>query len=154
MAGTTFLATSPPPATGAIVANDGWYPDISLDALRAETGLDGTWGDDRLRGPILAAIVAVNTALRPWRETQAAPVLAEVPGERLGDEPAALALYHRAVHCRARALILQVTRDYDTTKSGHDRADALETGIDSWMADSHEAVGRIMGRPRATVHLV
>lgn len=153
MSGLKFIETTDT-ETGATVANDGWYPDIALDDLRAATGLDGTWDDDRLRGPVLAALVAVNADLRAWRADQTAASLAEVDGNTLNGEPVALGLYRRAVHCRARALTLQVTRDFDSTRSGHDRADALDTSIDAWMAASHEAVARILGRSGTVAELI
>jgi hypothetical protein len=68
--------------------------------------------------------------------------------------PAATRLFVRAVYCTARAGLLVVTRDYDSTKAGHARADALEPTADDWLAKARFALARLTARGRAVVELI
>ncbi|PQV50675.1 head completion/stabilization protein [Paraburkholderia sp. BL21I4N1] len=76
----SFIATAEPttpqtpgsPATAAIVTNDGWFPDIDMNALRASMKLDGTVTYKRLRDATLDAIASVNAELGTCRPAKAA----------------------------------------------------------------------------------
>ncbi len=54
----SFIATANPPARGAepAVGNDGFWPDIDREKLRAEIRLDGTVTMERLHKALLAAM--------------------------------------------------------------------------------------------------
>lgn len=156
----SFIAASPAPADPVLVpvCADGWYPEVDLTALRTRTGLDGTWTDARLIPMVREAADAIAGVLAGWRvarEAEGAPSLAAVaPADVLDGTPLAVWRWQAALDCRVRAAVILATRDFDSTKSGHDRADALEATADDWLARSHEALSRLMGRPRATVDLI
>ena len=92
--------------------------------------------------------------LPPGRARQIAATLAEVPATAYGGVSEKVTLYETAVYARARAVLLETTRDYDSTKSGHDKADALEDTADDWFRQSNEALARLTGRPRMVVELI
>lgn len=151
----SFIPTGPvDPAEDAEIPGDGWYPAIDPAALRMETGLGTTWSAERLRAVIVEAIDEVQSLLTDWRADRTAVSLAEVDSATIGGEPAAVVRYRTAVFCRVRSKLLMVTRDYDSTKSGHDRADALEATADDWLARSRDALSRLLGQPRVTVELI
>src|SRR5580692_8713967 len=97
----SFLATAESttpesPANAAIVTNDGWFPDIDMNALRASMRLDGTATHERLRDATIDAIASINAELGTWRAAQVAAGyadLAAVPAPNIGGESVQLARY-------------------------------------------------------------
>lgn len=150
---TTFIPTNPVPGNQTI-ANDGWYPDLDLDDFRARTGLGNVFGAERLAAAVQAAMIEVNAAIRSWRDTQTAASLAVVPAPAYGEVSEKVILYTAAVFARARAGLLRTTRDYDSTKDGHGRAEALEEIAEDYLQQSAEAVARLIGRTRMVVELI
>lgn len=146
------------PANGSAedvtIVNDGWYPDLSVQACRDRTGLGDEIGAPRVEAVIREALIEIGLSIATWRAEQTAPTLAEVSTERLGDIPVKVWLYETAVYARARAILIDQVRDYDATKSGHDRADALTPTAQSWLQRSAEALARLTGRSRTTVELI
>lgn len=145
---------SGPAVANETVANDGWYPDLTTKDMQAETGQDDVPGTDRIAGAIRAAMIETNIVLTSWRAGQTAASLSDVVARKYGDTSEKVLLYRTAVYARARSELISVTRDYDSTKDGHDRADALEKTADDWLRQSNEALSRLMGRPRAVVELI
>ncbi|MBU9261728.1 head completion/stabilization protein [Burkholderia multivorans] len=157
----SFVSTPPlaqPPQTAAPpIANDAFYPDVSLEHARDTMRLDGSVTDARLRHELLAAIASVNDELRTartaWRDAGFAR-LADVPADQLDGESVLLQHYRRAVYCLAKATLIERYRDYDTTGDGARRADDLEPQSDELRRDARWAISDIVGRPRVTVELI
>jgi len=150
----SFIPTSNPAAGDRSVANDGWYPDLSVAEFRLHTGMGEVFSTDRVAVEILAAVIEINAGIAAWRVGQTAPSLADVPAGRYGGTSEKVALYTRAVYTLARARLVDVVRDYDSTGKGHDRADALDPTVAAWRQASQEAVARLIGRNRTTVELI
>jgi len=156
-----FIATSPAPTdpVPVPVCADGWYPEVDLTALRRRTRLDdGTWDDALLIPMVREAADAIAGVLADWRAAReaegAASLAAVTPADALTGTPIAVLRWQAALDCRVRAAVILATRDFDSTKSGHDRADALEATADDWLTRGHEALSRLMGRPRTVVELI
>ncbi|WP_261539636.1 head completion/stabilization protein [Burkholderia multivorans] len=157
----SFVSPPPlaqPPHTAAPpIANDAFYPDVSLEHARDTMRLDGSVTDARLRHELLAAIASVNDELRTartaWRDAGFAR-LADVPADQLDGESVLLQHYRRAVYCLAKATLIERYRDYDTTGDGARRADELEPQSDELRRDARWAISDIVGRPRVTVELI
>nr|WP_244141850.1 head completion/stabilization protein [Burkholderia multivorans] len=157
----SFVSTPPlaqPPQTAAPpIANDAFYPDVSLEHARDTMRLDGSVTDARLRHELLAAIASVNDELRTartaWRDAGFAR-LADVPADQLDGESVLLQHYRRAVYCLAKATLIERYRDYDTTGDGARRADDLEPQSDELRRDARWAISDIVARPRVTVELI
>lgn len=150
----SFIPSNGSSAADVVVAQDGWWPDLSVAACRTLTGLGTVYDADRVAAELAAAAIEVNASVAAWRAQQPAPSLAEIPTTTVNGTSALVILYTSAVYCLVRARLLEVTRDYDSTKQGHDRAEALEATAESWRQRSTEALTRLIGRPRVTVELI
>lgn len=135
------------------IPNDGWAPDLSTKEMQANTRLDDTYAG-RIPDEIRAAMIEINMVIADWRAGQAAATLADVPARQYGGVSEKIILYKRAVYTRARSQLLSVTRDFDSTHDGHNKADALEAIAMDWMARSNEAISRLTDRPRTVVELI
>lgn len=135
------------------IVNDGWAPDLSTKEMQENTRLDDTYAG-RIPDEIRAAMIEVNLVIADWRAGQAAATLADVPARQYDGVSEKVILYKRAVYTRARSQLLSVTRDFDSTHDGHNKADALEAIAMDWMARSNEAISRLTDRPRTVVELI
>lgn len=150
----TFIPSTGAAPADATVANDGFFPDLSVADMRATTGLGTVFASERVAAVLTAAMIEVNAVLADWRAGLAVEALADAPAPSYGGTSEKVILYRTAVYTRARAALIETTRDYDSTKSGHDRADALEETADSWLRQSAEALARLTDRTRAVVELI
>lgn len=152
---TAFIpSTNPNAAADETVWNDGWYPDIVLGEFKQQTGLGDLYDAARVIAAVTAAMIEVNASIAAWRAGQTAETLEAVPAPQYGEVSEKAILYTRAVFARARAELLRTTRDYDSTKDGHARADKLEATADDYLQQSAEALARLTGRPRMVVELI
>jgi hypothetical protein len=150
----SFIPSSNPNANNSTIENDGFFPDIDLDNIRNRTGLTDIFTDLQIATATRDAMIETNAVLSQWRTNQVADRLADVPGATYGDTPEKVHLYLTAISARVRSFMVDTTRDYDSTKSGHDRADALEATSDRWLQASNEALSRLMARKRTVVELI
>ncbi|RAS16067.1 head completion/stabilization protein [Paraburkholderia bryophila] len=158
----SFIATAEPtipatPADAAIVTNDGWFPDIDMNALRASMRLDGTVTHERLRDATIDAIASVNAELGTWQAGHVAAGhadLAAVPAPSIGGESVQLARYRRAVFNLAHADLTERYRDFDSTKSGGQKADELEQTICLSRRNARWAMSDMRGLSRSTIELI
>lgn len=150
----SFIPSNPAAPADAPVPNDGWFPDLSVVELRDWTRLGSVLGDASLKATLQAAMIEVNHGLKSWRATLTQPALADVPAPVYDGVSEKINLYKMGVYCRARANLIETARDYDSTKSGHDRADALEDTADTWFRLSSESLSRLTERPRTIVDLI
>ncbi|KVZ48995.1 head completion/stabilization protein [Burkholderia ubonensis] len=155
----SFIATADanaPTAELDAIENNGFFPDVSIAALREATRLDGTVTHARLREAAIDAIRSVNVELKAWRAQAAAgyATLADVPAERIGGVSELVSLYHRAVYNLTRADVTEKYRDLDTTKSGGQEAERLEDTICSARRNARWALNDLRGIPRSTVELI
>ncbi len=151
---TDFIPSTNPAATPATVANDGWYPDLDVDDFKARTGHGDVFTTVRLDEVMQAAMIEVNNSIKAWRATQTAARLSDVPAPQYGDTSEKVILYRTAVFARVRAQLLGTTRDYDSTKSGHARADTLEDTAETYLQQSAEALARLTDGARMVVELI
>lgn len=150
----SFIPSSGAAPLDQVVPNDGFFPDLGVAEMRDQTGLGSVFGPERIAAVLQAAMIEVNADLADWRGGLGTATLAEVPAPSYGGVSAKVILYKTGVYTRARAALIDTTRDYDSTKSGHGRADALEETADSWLAQSNEALARLIDRPRTVVELI
>lgn len=150
----SFVPSSNPDASDSTVQNDGFFPDIELNSVRNRTGLSDIFTSERILAATGDAMIEINATLSAWAADQTASTLEDVPAKTYGEVNEKVHLYITAVCARVRAILVDTTRDYDSTKSGHDRADALEGTSDRWMQMSNEAISRLMDRKRTTVELI
>lgn len=143
-------APSQPPAPAPdLIAGDGWWPDLSLAAVRASARFDTTITDARLVEEVCVAVLEVNAQLACWRAVQVAASLTAVVGR-----PGLEILYRRAVVSTAAATLSDRLRSLTTTAAGADRADEAETSADMHRRNAHWAISDILARPRTTIELL
>ncbi|MEX3614278.1 MAG: head completion/stabilization protein [Burkholderia gladioli] len=142
----------------AILAGDGWYPDIDLRDARAVLRMaDGTITDVRLREAVSEGMAHAMDVLATWRadrERAGITTLQDTKALIVGGENVQVARYRRAVYGWALALLIERYRGYDISKDGVRRADALECAPDDARRDAYWALSDIIGRPRMTVELI
>jgi len=153
-----FVAQVPAPATPeGLLVNDGFFPDIDIDNLRAAVRLPGEITIERLSEAAVYAMDACNRELSSYRtksQTAGYATLAEVPAASIGGESRLVMLYRRAVYSTVKADLTERYRDVDTTATGNKRADDLDPGIDEQRRNARWAVRDILGLPHSTVELI
>ncbi|MGS1048450.1 head completion/stabilization protein [Burkholderia glumae] len=154
-----FVATAdaaPPTPEADTIENNGFFPDVSIAALRAGTKLDGTVNFDRIRAAAVDAMRSVNGELMTWRAEKAAGYdkLAVIPADRIGGDSVLVSLYLRAVYNLAHADVTERYRDFDATKSGGQEAERLEETICTARRNARWALNDLRGIPRSTIELI
>lgn len=153
----SFLASAPVQSGQNLIGNDGFFPDIDVDAALAAMRQDGTVTAERLRGALVEGVLSVNDDLASWRTDQLAggyATLGAVPAPLVDGKSAHVHRYLRAVYCEARASLIERYRDYDATAAGDRKAEALMQAVEDLRRDARWAISDIAGRPRSTVDLI
>jgi hypothetical protein len=156
----TFQVTASIPVAPEVetdIANDGWFPAISLATAREVMRIDGTIPTTRLRAALVEAISSVNDELESWKQSKILAGYATfeaVPSLTIDGIKRTLHRYHRAVHCLAKANLIERYRDYDSSNEGNKRADDLETNIDDLRRDYRWAISDLLDIPRFTIELI
>lgn len=159
----SFVATANPPNAAAELplSNDGWWPDIDLQALRADCRLDGTVTAARLRRAVADAVVSVNAELIDWQAQQQAAghaSLAAVPAPQIDGKSAKTAKYLRAVAACVQADMAEAYRDTDTLPEGSGKQDRvlskLEIRVDGFRRDMRWAIADLQEQRRVIVELM
>ncbi|REE92648.1 head completion/stabilization protein [Cupriavidus plantarum] len=153
----SFFASAPAASGQNVIANDGFFPDIDVDAATAGMRQDGTVTAERLRAALAEAALSVNQDLSAWRALQTEAgyaTLAAVPSPQIDGQPAHVHRYLRAIYCETRAGLIERYRDYDATAAGDRKAEALMQAVEDLRRDARWAVSDIVGRSRSTVELI
>lgn len=151
-----FIATGTTPPAETIV-NDGFWPDVDVEAYRGHMRMDATVSQERLRSSLTAAILSVNDELAQWKALQVEvghATLAEVPAPQVNQTSRFVLLYQRAVACCAAAELTERYRSFDATDSANQRADDLNPSIDELRRDQRWAIRDFLGARRMTVELI
>lgn len=150
-----FIATGQ--AEAFTLTNDGFWPDIEADHLRASLRLDGTVSEMRLEMAIVNAMLSVNRELAVLRAEYLAEGYAsldEVPAAQLRGLSGLVHLYRRAVYCTAGAELTERYRTFDATAAGNARADELTPSIDEYRRDARYTIRDLLGITHSTVELI
>ncbi len=146
-----------PPATEAVVVNDGWFPNIDPVRLRAEHRIRDSVTPERLRGAIVGAIITVGNQLAVWQANQmtaAHASLAAVPALQIDGKSRFVLLYARAIGAYVKAELVEGYRDTDATSAGQREVTDLEPSIGELRRDAIHAIRDILGRPRMRAELI
>jgi len=152
-----LIATGNTQADQKAIENDGFFPDIYLGHARDTMRLDGTVTSARLLEALIAAMLYTNQALSAWKKKQqhkGYPTLALVPAQTISKESSQLHRYRRAVYSYAMADLAERYRSFDSTKSGHQQAQAIEEPIDDHRRNAQWAIRDMMDSPRSTIDLI
>lgn len=150
-----FIATGT--AEAFTLTNDGFWPDIQTDHLRASLRMDGTVSDERLAMAAVNAVLSVNRELSQLQaeyRTQGYQTLEDVPSAQLQGLSGLIHLYRRAIYCTAGAELAERYRSFDATAAGNQRADELTPSIDEYRRDARYAIRDLLGITHSTVELI
>ena len=136
------------------VTNDGFYPDLIVQEFRDMMRADKSIALDRVIAVLTQSVISINRELIGWRQNITEATLAEVSSPVINGKTELVHLYIAAVYNLAKALLIENYRDYDSTKSGHDKAEQMETRIDDCMRVSRESIRAFLGQPRVTIDLI
>ncbi|MCY7297481.1 head completion/stabilization protein [Alteromonas sp. a30] len=136
------------------VSNKGFFPDIDMTQFREVMRVEQPISNLRAKQAILDAILSVNHELRAWSATQHYNALTEVPSEQYGEISQYEHHYQSAVFNKAKALLLENYRDFDSTKSGHERADQMEERVDDYLRRSRESIRALLGTAKINIELI
>ena len=155
------VANPPDNPQAGIVANDGWWPAINMDALRATCRFDSPVTNERLRDAVVQAITEVGAELTAWQTQQLAAgcaTLVDVPSPQIGGRSAKVALYLRAVAASVNAQVADAYRDLDTLPSGEGKQDRvlskIEIRVDGFRRDMRWAIADLQGKQRTIAGLI
>lgn len=140
-----------------IIANAPFFPDIDLDAFRETMRVDNTVSDERAVHALETAMSDVNGQLSTWMQNQVdagAASIHDVQQPAWQPDGYHVRLYLRAVFSLAKANLIERYRDYDTTGTGHDKADALAPADDDYRRDAAWAIADMRGEQRTTIELI
>lgn len=154
-----FIANGSIPAAAEPhpISNDGWWPDLDGEAVRAALRLDSSISAMRLEVALVNAVLSVNRELDTYKLAQQAlgyAALAAVPGPLIQNQKRPVHLYLRAVYCTAGAELAERYRSYDATNAGDKNAEELTPSIDEYRRDARWAERDLLGISRATVELL
>ena len=155
----SFIAPAPATRTvpPQVITNDGFFPDIELDAARQALRVDGTVTDERLRFALVGALLETGNSLTTWKAAQMARghgSLADVPASAVDGKSRLLHAYIRAVYSLAKADLIERMTDYDTTAAGQKRAEWLGEASDDHRRNARFAIADVMAASRAVVELI
>lgn len=155
-----FVAPAPvPPADppADTLANDGWFPDLTLSDMRNAVRIDGTVTDERLIDSLLYAMDHVNQQLATYKADRIAEGINSLvdasAGQVLGGKPRLVQLYLRAVRCEAKADLTERYRDFDAD-GANPRVTDNAPAIDEQRRNAQWAVRDILGQTHSVVELI
>ena len=156
-----FVATPPvPPADDPqdIIANDGWFPEVSVAAVRNASRLDGTVTPQRLRRALVKAMSSINLQLGGYKAEQQAAghsaLGAVAPDDKLDGLPRLVMLYLDAVMSTAKADLIERYRDFDADGGNTSRQQDNAPAIDEERRNAQWAVRDILGQTHTVVELI
>lgn len=155
-AGTAFVGQHTVSAEqNAILANDGWFPNISLRDFRLRRQIDDSHADERLIDVLQAAMAQVNAELENWQCSHALLYadLLSVPSAQLGECSTKVLAYHRAVYSTAQALLNHrywaVSDSVGKLQANiASNRDSLIESADEYQRERWEALQQLRGEPR------
>lgn len=148
---------SPTSPADVTVENDGWFPNISLDAVRKAERITDTITVDRLKWAVVNAMLTVNSDLDAWRLAHIEAghnSLAVVPSVAIAGESRLMQLYRRSVYSLAHADLIERYPDYSMTLKSADRSSDLASAGDDHYRNGRWAVRDLLGVGRTTVELI
>lgn len=153
-------AASPDPATdpaSAVIANDGWFPDIDPALFREQQRIREAVTPARAREALIAAILAVGLDLAGWaagHRAAGAAKLEEIAAPKIDGTSKLVLLYRRAVFTAAKAEVVERYRDIDITSAGQRKAEDLDPSVGELRRDSLFAIRDMLGVGRVAVELI
>lgn len=159
MSAFTGNTTSPLPSEDIqpILKNDDWWPDIDMQAMRAQVRILGDVTDERLLECTRIAVLDVNVELKDWKAAQCKlgyTNLEQVPAESVDGKSGWVFYYLRAVFHTVDADLVEQYLNFDTTGTGDKRADELKERKATARRNKRWAISRILQISKVKVGLL
>ena len=143
------------PTKNIIVKNNGFFPELSLSQFINMMRSDGNIDKEASQGQLQTAMIYVNSSLLKLKKNNPQAVhFDNIKCDYYGDESENFILYRTAVFYRAKADVIGKWRNFDTTKSGHNKADQMELKMCEFLAKSNEAISKLLGKSKIFIALI
>lgn len=142
---------------GAVIAGDGFYPDIDVEEMRSKLRINDTVTHDQLVDAVEGAIIYVTGQLEEWRAVQdeaGHAAIADVNDIQVNGKNRLEIIYTRSVRFQAASEIWEGHRDISATADGQSRADADELSSDEYERQATIAIRQITGVTQSAVELI
>ncbi len=156
----SFVTVPPAPASpeSAVVAGDGWWPDIDCNQMRDELRLGEVVTHARLVGAIEGGLLTVDGELAMWRAARESEGIAELadvePARTVGGKPRAVVLWTRAVRFAAAAELAELHRDMSATAHAASATEDERLTAADYRRLCTQAIRDLIGATRCTVELI
>lgn len=150
----TFIPT-PPVQDEVTIINEDFYPDISLNDLRASVRIDQVIENSQLAYIVRNAVIVINDKLALWKSEKLLAGYNSI--DSIPDNGVAFRLerlYLQAIYQHAKYDLLQNYRDYDSSHQGHDNADNMQGRLDHCLRQMDAALTALMGKKPTRVVLI
>lgn len=136
------------------VTNNAFYPDINSSEFRQAMRVGSDIVNAQVEQALILAIMHTNSELSVWQSKQTETSITDIPSNSINKTSELVHHYHAAVFHYAKSLLVENYRDYDSTKSGHNKAEEMETKIDVYKRVAIENIRKILNVSRMTVELI
>lgn len=146
-----------PETTEEEIENFLFFPRLSLTDFRSAMRVDSVAAQARARHALHGAMLEVNSRLATWMQAHinsGVSQLADVPERPGAPAGSNLMLYKTACWSLAKAMLVERYRDYDTSRTGNEKADELEPMADDYRRDAAWAINDLTRRARTVVELI
>lgn len=152
----SFVAAPPSPTPPAVIAGDGWWPDLTIADFKSLKRIPNTVTDARIREALLTGMIDAARQLQTWRAAQEAAgieKLEDIEGPTFNGEKEKVILWRKAVFATAAAELADTHNDITATAAGRERTEIRATSADEHRRDATQAIRAIKGLGRNRVAL-
>ena len=138
-----------------VIANDGFFPELSLRTFLDLYRLPGEYAADLVADHLSLAVIWANRQLEAWKEArkgEGCSTLGDVPLH--GVPGASLVVYQRAVFCQAKGMLLAQFRTVERREAANNDAKEGRETADVFFAFAHDALADLLGAGRVDIALI
>lgn len=138
------------------VLGNAWFPAVSIKEFEELYRITGVVGDDQRKHFLQSALNLIAIELVTLKTLNPdAEHFTDIDSEAFGENSTVNIFdFKTAVYALAKSISNEQYRNYDSTKSGHDRADAIDETVCQYQRQSHEAVRRLLKKTRIDCELL
>jgi hypothetical protein len=148
---------TPPSSPETPIAHDGFFPGVTLSAVRDGQRIPSQVTDKRLADAIVSAMLTVSAELETWSAAQIAAgkaKLEDVSARQLAGEALLVRLYQRAIGSFTAAELAETHGDISATNDGKLREEDRALSADEHRRNGTHAIRDMIGATRTAVELI
>ncbi len=156
MSQTSFISTASAKSNNDDeILGDQWFPAVSKSEFERVYRITGSVQFERQLHYLQQALHEVCIELQTLKTDNVdVSSFYDIETTYIGDTTANELDFKTAVYALAKSKSSEQYRDFDTTASGHDRADSVDQSVDKFLRQSREAIRRLLGKSRISVALI